>query len=144
MKTFVLNRIKDISGISGTGVIAEGVIFSDGKVVTHWLKEPQSTVHWNCIQDLEKINGHGGNTVIQYISVEVDKKFKKTKTNEEEAHIKGLSEKKILASHGCIKIKYLCDFCDEWDGVTHRCSCGNRRMCWELDHDIDDVYPNAF
>ncbi len=66
MKTFVLNRIKDISGISGTGIVAEGVIFSNGKVFVHWLKEPQSIVHWNSIQDLEKINGHNGNTIIVY------------------------------------------------------------------------------
>lgn len=46
-----------------------------------------------------------------------------------------------------------CDSCDEWDGVSHRCSCGNRRMSWSIwpDPEPGDVdgcasmlYPEAY
>ena len=37
MKTFKVIRNNDESGISGTGVILEGAIYSNGKVVVYWL-----------------------------------------------------------------------------------------------------------
>ena len=33
MKVFYLNRVEDESGISGTGRVAQGFIFDNGKVV---------------------------------------------------------------------------------------------------------------
>jgi len=32
MRTFFLERIEDETGISGTGIVAEGVEFSDGQI----------------------------------------------------------------------------------------------------------------
>ncbi len=63
---------------------------------------------------------------------------------EKETKIKHLSTKKIEETDGLIKIRKLCDYCDEWDGISSRCSCGNRRMCWELEDDGSDVFPNAY
>lgn len=37
MKTFEIIRNNDESGISGTGKILEGAIYSNGKVVVYWL-----------------------------------------------------------------------------------------------------------
>jgi hypothetical protein len=37
MRTFTLSRTADVSGVSGTGVILEGALFSTGVVVVHWL-----------------------------------------------------------------------------------------------------------
>jgi hypothetical protein len=37
-----------------------------------------------------------------------------------------------------------CDDCGEWDGVSRRCECGNRRCYWETETDSNgDVvaYP---
>ena len=31
MNSFILRRLEDVSGVSGTGVVAEGVEFSNGK-----------------------------------------------------------------------------------------------------------------
>jgi len=42
-RTFVLHRDEDVSGVSGTGVVAEGVVFSDGAVVVRWLGKHAST-----------------------------------------------------------------------------------------------------
>lgn len=37
MRTFVLRRNEDISGVSGVGIVAEGIEFSDGVVALRWL-----------------------------------------------------------------------------------------------------------
>ncbi len=37
MKKFWLKRIEDVSQVSGTGIVAEGIIFSDGVAVLRWL-----------------------------------------------------------------------------------------------------------
>lgn len=40
MRRFVMQRAYDASGVSGTGVVLEGVLFSTGVVVIHWLTPP--------------------------------------------------------------------------------------------------------
>ncbi len=37
MRRFVMSRERDASGVSGTGTVLEGVLFSTGVVVIHWL-----------------------------------------------------------------------------------------------------------
>lgn len=66
MKTFHLQRETDVTGISGTGVVAEGVEFSDGCVVIRWVTGAhRSTVQWDGgIEDVYAIHGHGGATQV--------------------------------------------------------------------------------
>ncbi len=40
MRRFVMHREHDSSGVSGTGMVLEGVLFSTGIVVVHWLTPP--------------------------------------------------------------------------------------------------------
>ncbi len=40
MRRFVMHRESDASGVSGTGLVLEGVLFSTGVVVVHWLTPP--------------------------------------------------------------------------------------------------------
>jgi hypothetical protein len=40
MRRFVMHRERDVSGVSGTGCVLEGVLFSTGVVVVHWLTPP--------------------------------------------------------------------------------------------------------
>ena len=40
MRTFTLRRESDTSGVSGTGVVLEGTLFTTGVVVVHWLTPP--------------------------------------------------------------------------------------------------------
>jgi hypothetical protein len=40
MRRFVMERKEDVSGVSGTGLVLEGVLFSTGVVVIHWLTPP--------------------------------------------------------------------------------------------------------
>lgn len=65
-RRFHLQRDLDISGVSGTGIVAEGVEFSSGVVALTWLSEwPTSVVfHDRGIESVEAIHGHGGATRI--------------------------------------------------------------------------------
>ncbi len=40
MRRFTMGRQFDVSGVSGTGIVLEGVLFSTGVVVIHWLTPP--------------------------------------------------------------------------------------------------------
>lgn len=65
---FQLIRDEDVTGVSGTGVVAEGVQFSDGRVVLRWVVgQHRSTVNWDTIGSVEQIHGHDGKTRIVFI-----------------------------------------------------------------------------
>ena len=64
--TFVLQRYKDISGVSGLGPVAFGAEFDDGSVALHWPGEHPSTAVWPDIRDVEAVHGHEGTTVVVY------------------------------------------------------------------------------
>mgnify|MGYP001010896730 CR=1 FL=1 len=67
IRKFHLERLKDISGISGCGVIAEGVEFSDTKqCVLHWIGEHSCTNFYASIEDIIYIHGHGGCTKVVF------------------------------------------------------------------------------
>lgn len=63
-RRFLLVRHDDPTGISGSGVVAEGVQFSDGECVIRWLVngKPGSTVVWDSVDDAMAIHGHGNAT----------------------------------------------------------------------------------
>lgn len=66
MRTFVLRRIEDESGISGTGDVAEGVEFSNGKCTMCWITVYRSVTVYDSIRELEAIHGHNGKTVVVF------------------------------------------------------------------------------
>lgn len=68
MKTFYLLRDEDESGVSGTGIVAEGVMFSDGKCVLSWLSEMSSKNVYDSIHHVRSIHGHGGKTTVEWIT----------------------------------------------------------------------------
>lgn len=64
-KTFCLVRDVDKSGVSGIGMVAWGVQFPDGIVVTRWCSsETRQTCVWATIKDVEAVHGHDGATRI--------------------------------------------------------------------------------
>ncbi|WP_119071627.1 hypothetical protein [Aggregatilinea lenta] len=67
MRNFILQRDVDVSGISGTGAVAEGVEFSNGRVVVAWQGAIPSVVVWDNIDQVEKIHGHNGSTKIVWV-----------------------------------------------------------------------------
>lgn len=65
-ETFDLVRLVDETGISGTGKVAEGVVFGDGTTVLRWLTEHRSTVVYESAREVLAIHGHGGKTEMRY------------------------------------------------------------------------------
>lgn len=66
MRRFHLQRNQDATGISGTGRVAEGVVFSNGWCAMTWLTEFTSVVFYPSMKDIEHIHGHGGLTEIVF------------------------------------------------------------------------------
>lgn len=67
MRLFQLQRDEDPTGISGTGVVADGVEFGDGTVVIRWRGERPSTVVWEDISAAEAVHGHVGATQFVFL-----------------------------------------------------------------------------
>jgi hypothetical protein len=72
VRTFTLQRGHDVTGISGTGTVAEGVQFSDGTVVLRWLRagtsrpdhvRPTTVIH-DDITSVVGLHGHDGATEV--------------------------------------------------------------------------------
>lgn len=68
-RRFVLQRDEDETGVSGTGVVAEGVEFSNGVVALHWTSDfPTSVVfHHRGMESVEHVHGHSGKTKILWL-----------------------------------------------------------------------------
>jgi len=65
--TFTIHRDVDHSGVSGTGLVAEGWESSSGKaVVVVWLSATPSVCIYSDIRHVELIHGHGGDTRIVF------------------------------------------------------------------------------
>lgn len=67
MRRFELHRRVDETGVSGTGVIAEGVEFTGGRVVLTWLTGTQGTTLFDSIQGVLDVHGHGGKTTVEWL-----------------------------------------------------------------------------
>ena len=67
MRRFVLDRALDSTGTSGIGIVAEGIQFSNGQVVIHWLSQLEAVNVYGNAMVLEKLHGHGGNTSIVWL-----------------------------------------------------------------------------
>lgn len=64
MKAFYIRRDLDVHGNTGTGIVAEGVIFEGGKCVLRWLHAVASIVTFDKIEDVVSIHGHDGKSVV--------------------------------------------------------------------------------
>lgn len=61
-RTFKLHRDIDESGVSGTGIVAEGCLFGDGKVAMRWTTTTASTTLFDSLEHVLKVHGHAGKT----------------------------------------------------------------------------------
>ena len=66
MRLFYLKRLEDVSGISGTGIIAEGVEFSNGEFALHWISQFDFITTGRSIKALIEVHGHEGKTILEY------------------------------------------------------------------------------
>lgn len=60
MKRGVLERNDDVSGVTGTGNVAEFVIASDGRVTIFW---PTGVGVWPSLEEAIAVHGHNGKTL---------------------------------------------------------------------------------
>ena len=65
-RPFWLQRARDVTGASGTGIVAHGVLWPDGTASVRWTGERRSTVFWDSMDDAEAVHGHGGHTRIVF------------------------------------------------------------------------------
>ncbi len=66
-RRFQLVRYVDVSGVSGTGAVAEGIQFSDGTVTLRWYGEWPTTSTWQSIDDVIAVHGHNGASQICWV-----------------------------------------------------------------------------
>ena len=71
-RRFHLDRDLDISGVSGTGVVARGVLWADGTTVLHWLGEHPTTTQGPSMAGVESIHGHNGTTKVVWLDPDPD------------------------------------------------------------------------
>jgi hypothetical protein len=68
MKTHYLERVVDKTGLSGTGIVAEVCIFTDGACAMRWLESAGAGVAsfylYDALEDLLAVHGHGGTSVL--------------------------------------------------------------------------------
>jgi hypothetical protein len=66
-RTFELVRYRDLSGISGTGVVAEGCVFTDGSVALRWRGNNPATAVWPDLESILAVHGHHGATEVRWV-----------------------------------------------------------------------------
>lgn len=67
MRRFLLVRVKDLTGVSGTGIVAEGAVFTDGRSVIRWLREPHAMGIYQTLNDVITVHGHEGGTRLRFL-----------------------------------------------------------------------------
>lgn len=65
-RTFDLVRFHDVSGVSGEGIVAQGVQFADKTVAIRWHGEHPATAVWDSVESLLAVHGHNGLTVVRF------------------------------------------------------------------------------
>ena len=63
-------RHVDVSGVSGTGTVFEGVMFSDGRCAIRFVSPTGSTNIFDSIEAVKAVHGHAGMTDIVFIDVD--------------------------------------------------------------------------
>ena len=69
IRKFHLNRKVDESGVSGTGIVAVGVVLPSGRAIMEWVSKrtkANSLGVYDNMEDLEEVHGHDGATEIVY------------------------------------------------------------------------------
>jgi hypothetical protein len=91
MRKFYLQRHEDVSGNSGTGLVAEGVIFDDGSGAFTWLSKQKTVTVFLKVADIAKLHGHNGRTDV---IIEGSKKFNQCNAEAQDLKVKARNERK--------------------------------------------------
>ena len=68
-RKFELVRHEDVSGVSGTGVVADGIHYPE-LVILRWRPPYDSTAVWPSLDKMLGAHGHGGKTVVHWLDEE--------------------------------------------------------------------------
>lgn len=60
MRRFIFVRSQDVSGVSGEGIVLEGVEFTDGSVIVKWKTHTSSFGTFHNMKAFQAVHGHGG------------------------------------------------------------------------------------
>lgn len=66
-RRFRLVRNEDVSGISGTGIVAEGVEFVNGMVALSWFSPHACVNVYHSMRTVEELHGHQNRTLVEWI-----------------------------------------------------------------------------
>lgn len=76
MRRFQIRRDVDVTGVSGTGIVADGVQFADGTTVVRWRVtstvhaergvKPTTVIHPD-VASVEALHGHNGATRVEWL-----------------------------------------------------------------------------
>lgn len=66
-RRFQLHRDEDETGVSGVGIVAEGVEFTSGMVAMTWLSPHRCVNVYESIKTVEALHGHGGKTRVVFV-----------------------------------------------------------------------------
>lgn len=66
-RLFHLVRTADVSGVSGTGIVAEGTEYHNGKCTLSWFGDNSCIGVYDSKEQLVAIHGHEGRTTIKYL-----------------------------------------------------------------------------
>jgi hypothetical protein len=72
-RRFVLYRHEDVTGPSGDGVVAMGVLWHDGSASIQWISRYASNVYWpspNAVEAIHAVHGHLGKTEVVWLDQE--------------------------------------------------------------------------
>lgn len=67
MRRFELHRDLDVTGLSGTGVIVEGVEFGDATCAIRWRSIHPSTAVFDSVRTVLAVHGHSGATRLVWL-----------------------------------------------------------------------------
>lgn len=70
MRRFYMMRMEDESGVSGVGIILEGVEFSNGKTAITWHSHMGVVGVYDSVKVVQLLHGHEGKTEIKWIDEE--------------------------------------------------------------------------
>lgn len=62
MRRFHFNRTEDQSGVSGTGRVAEGVLFDNGLIALSWMSIHKCVNVYASVAEMQAVHGHEGKT----------------------------------------------------------------------------------
>lgn len=67
MRRFHFNRIEDASGVSGTGRVADGVLFDNGLVALSWNSVHKCVNVYTSLAEMMAVHGHEGKTELVWV-----------------------------------------------------------------------------